>query len=200
MFKFVCLVAISSVASAQWWPQPTTTSSPSWQQPNFPNWPNQPNQPIAPPRPPIIDNVKKENFMNFRKVKTFFIQPNTRPNFPWQEPQQPEAPQWPNWNQPQQPDLRPPTRPNFPDWNQPQVPIAPPQVPQWPQQPGWPVIPPPNNNNEVGRPGVRDSRCPAQNGRNALIFAHERECGMFYKCNNGMRCKKISNAFTPEPL
>ena len=210
MLKFVCLVAFSAVASAQWWPQ--QTQGPNVQQPSFPQWPNQP-QPINPPRPPMIDFPQA-------------------PNWPWQEPQEPVAPpQWPNWQQPQQPIAPPqiptwPNQPQVPTWpNQPQPPawngnptaspqlppnwgqqpIAPPRppivdqrppnrpiFPEWqqPQVPQWPS--PPVTIEDIGRPGTRDSRCPSSNGRTPVIFAHERVCGSFYKCNNGLRCEHDS--------
>ena len=126
MFKFICLVALFAVASAQNW-----------------GWPINP-QPIE-PRPPVWNEP------------------------PMWNPNPPQTPEWP--------------QPSPPSWNQPQGPG--PQDPNWSRpndRPTYPI-------NTQGRPGVRDSRCPARNGDFVVLFPHERNCSQYYICNHGMRRK-----------
>lgn len=214
MIKFICIVALSALASGQMVrPGP---SNPNWpghnqrqQHQNNPNWPgnqiNNPNwvqQPIAQPRPPVWNPVPlPEVPVNQPRpnVNPQPAPPHMNPNWPGNRQNDNHRPPIINWNPnvpPPQRPIAPPQQQQPPTW---QRPISPPQhqqpgwpmppqepqqPPQW-QQPGWPQIPQQPEN------GVRDSRCPPNNGRHPIMFPHERQCNLYYMCNNGLRGKIV---------
>lgn len=52
-------------------------------------------------------------------------------------------------------------------------------------------------NAQTWRPGTPDARCPVPNGEYPVLFPGP-TCDTFYKCNDGLRCKKRINSPTVE--